>query len=46
VNTLIFLLCVFGVVAGLWILAALGIAFIVAFLPEEPDVARRESDSQ
>ena len=45
-NTLVFLLCVFGAVAGLWLLAALGIAIIVAFLPEKPDVARRESESQ
>lgn len=35
-----------AIVAGLWILAFLGIAIIVAFLPEKPDVARRESDSQ
>jgi hypothetical protein len=39
-------LVIAAIVAGLWILAALGIAIIVAFMPEKPDVARRESDSQ
>jgi hypothetical protein len=39
-------LVMFAIVAGLWILAFLGIAIIVAFMPEKPDVARRESDSQ
>jgi len=39
-------LMIAAIVSGLWILAFLGIAIIVAFLPEHQDNARRESDSQ